>query len=74
MKPNPQLLMRPIEQQVLKMIVDGKRNKQIADRVNLSVSGVKWIRTKILKMYGVKLTVQMAVIYGKNIHNKYLEE
>ena len=47
------------EQNILRNICDGYTNKEIAERLNLSIETVNWYRKRLLAKFGMKNTVNL---------------
>lgn len=54
-------LLTPREQEVLKLIVEGKSNREIAEALTIELTTVKWYVTQIYKKLGVRSRVQAIV-------------
>ncbi|MBV8656785.1 MAG: response regulator transcription factor [Burkholderiales bacterium] len=50
----------PREQEVMKLFLDGKLNKQIADELDISMKTVEVHRARVLEKMGVKSAVELA--------------
>lgn len=56
-------LLTPREREVLKWVVDGKLNKQIAAELNITISTVELHRSNLKQKLKVKTTVQLIRLY-----------
>ncbi|MFQ5922253.1 MAG: protein kinase [Anaerolineales bacterium] len=54
-------LLTPREQEVLKLIVEGKSNREIAESLTIELTTVKWYVTQIYRKLGVRSRVQAIV-------------
>lgn len=57
--PNPESLLTKREKNILKMIVDGKNNKEIAEDLNISIRTIETHRGNIMRKLKVKNAVEM---------------
>ncbi len=54
-------LLTPREQEVLKLIIEGKSNRQISDKLTIELTTVKWYVTQIYRKLNVRSRVQAIV-------------
>lgn len=53
------------EKDILRLIIDGKRNIRIADELHIAMRTVEVHRASLLKKLGAKTVAELAYIYGK---------
>lgn len=54
-----EVVLTPVEKNILRHLCEGKTNPQIASLLNLSTETVSWYRKRLLAKFGVKNSVQL---------------
>ncbi|MDF5094105.1 LuxR C-terminal-related transcriptional regulator, partial [Vibrio parahaemolyticus] len=55
----------PREKDILRLIIEGKRNIRIADELCIAMRTVEVHRANLLKKFSAKTVAELAYIYGK---------
>lgn len=55
----------PREKDILRLIIEGKRNIRIADELFIAMRTVEVHRASLLKKFSAKTVAELAYIYGK---------